>query len=139
MIGVIVAAHGTIGEALVRTALRVLPSATIVLSVGLDEQDTSETFEAKLHEAMHEVARELNDGASAGIILLTDMFGGTPSNVALTCHHTGKVEVVTGVNLPMLLKTLEIDKTTSLSAAATLISEAGHRAIISASTVLGSH
>ncbi len=130
MIGVVVAAHGNIADALVTTAQQVLSTASSAAAVCLVEHDTSESFAEKLGKAIEEV----DEGF--GVLLLTDMFGGTPSNVALASHCDGKVEVVMGVNLPMLLKALELEEGTNLGAAAIAVAEAGHRAINSAGAIL---
>jgi PTS system mannose-specific IIA component len=71
-----------------------------------------------------------------GVILLTDMFGGTPSNLAISMLREGKVEVLAGVNLPMLIKLAEARKDTSLSNAAQKAKEAGQRYIAIASQIL---
>ena len=72
----------------------------------------------------------------AGVILLTDMFGGTPSNLAISMLRDGKVEVLAGVNLPMLIKLAEARETASLEEAALKAKEAGQRYIAIASKIL---
>ena len=71
------------------------------------------------------------------MLVLTDMFGGTPSNVGLTLHQAGRVEVLTGANLPMLIKALQLSvKDLDLASAARQVRESGARAIAVASEVL---
>ena len=72
----------------------------------------------------------------AGVILLTDMFGGTPSNLAISMLQDGKVEVVAGVNLPMLIKLSEARETSSLEDASLKAKQAGQHYIAIASKIL---
>lgn len=131
MIGVVVAAHGDVADAFVKAAADVLDLDVPALAVGLRAEDTSDTYALRLRQAIKSAKSE------HGVLVLTDMFGGTPSNVSLTCHETGEVEVVTGVNLPMLLKALTLgDEEMSLSNAAAQVQTAGNRAITYASGVL---
>ncbi len=132
MIGIIVAAHGPLAPALVNTAKLVVPQAEAVVSVSVDPGDSSEQFDAKLNEAIAQLK------STDGVLVMTDMFGGSPSQVSMTKHNTGRVEVITGTSLPMLIKalqmsTLEVD----LFDAAKQIKQSGTRAIVIASEVLG--
>ena len=132
MIGIVVAAHGQLAEALVTTARLVVPNAEAVFSVSVETGDSSENFESKLDDAM----AKLSD--TSGVLVLTDMFGGTPSQVSMTKHHTGRVEVITGASLPMLIKALQVcAQEISLLDAAKQIKQSGTRAIVIASEVLG--
>ena len=132
MIGIIVAAHAPLAEALVSTARLVVPQAETTRSVSVQAGDSSEDFEARLGEALAEF-QDAN-----GVLVLTDMFGGTPSQVSMMKHHTGKIEVITGTSLPMLIKALQLStRDISLDEAASLIKESGNRAIVIASEVLG--
>ena len=132
MIGIIVAAHGELAQALVTTAKLVVPQAESVMSVSVESGDSSEKFENKLDEA---IARFKT---SDGVLVLTDMFGGTPSQVSMTKHNTGRVEVITGASLPMLIKALQIStQEIDLFEAGKQIKQSGTRAIVIASEVLG--
>ena len=71
-----------------------------------------------------------------GVIILTDMFGGTPSNLAISMLREGQVEVLAGVNLPMLIKLAEARRTVSLDEASLKAKEAGQRYIAIASRIL---
>ena len=97
MIGIVVAAHGDLATALVNTATGVVPGEPHPAAVAIFAGDDSATYEGRLYHAV-EAAEE-----GEGVLVLTDMFGGTPSNVGMTLYEPGKVEVLTGVNLPMLL------------------------------------
>jgi mannose PTS system EIIA component len=132
MIGVIVAAHGNLAEALVEAALLVVPEGRGVAAVGITVGDDSTSYEAKLRSAMQGIE------SGRGVLILTDMFGGTPSNIGLTLHQPGKVEVLTGANLPMLIRALQLSRRdVDLVTAAREVKEYGGRAIAVASEVLG--
>lgn len=102
MIGVIVAAHGTLAEALVDTALLVMREASQIVAVSILAKDDARSFETRLRESVASLQAD-----NQGVLLLTDMFGGSPSNIGMTLHAEGKVEILTGVNLPMLIKVLQ--------------------------------
>ena len=88
--------------------------------------------EGKLDEAIAKLK------SSNGVLVLTDMFGGTPSQVSMTKHNTGRVEVITGASLPMLIKALQIStQEIDLFEAGKQIKQSGTRAIVIASEVLG--
>lgn len=132
MIGVIVAAHGKLAESLVEAALMVVPGSEQVQAVGITAADDSIAYERRLRAAI-EAMRD-----SSGVLILTDMFGGSPSNIGLTLHHPGAVEVLTGANLPMLIRALQLRRgDLDLAAAAREVKEYGARAIAVASEVLG--
>jgi PTS system mannose-specific IIA component len=98
MIGIIVASHGELAHELVRTAERVVGEIARCVAVSVDKFATADEMQAGFQAAVDRV----DDGE--GILILTDMFGGTPANLGLSLLSEGKVEVLTGVNLPMLLK-----------------------------------
>lgn len=132
MIGIVVAAHGDLAEALLTTARSVFPASGPIEAVGITNQDDAAGYEARLQAAVENVQQ------GDGVVVLTDMFGGTPSNVGLTMHQPGRVEVLTGANLPMLIKAMQLStRGGSLEALAVSVKEYGHRAIAVASEVLG--
>lgn len=102
MIGLVVATHGDLARSLVGTARHVVPTEGHVAAVQIRAEDDAHSFEARFAAAVHEVS---SDG---GVLVLTDMFGGTPSNIGMTLHERGRVEVLTGVNLPMIIKVLQL-------------------------------
>lgn len=102
MYGVVVATHGLLGRALVETALEVVPQQAGVAWIHVTDKDRSNTYEARFRD----VVKEIGSGRK-GVLVLTDMFGGTPSNVAMMLHAPDAVEMVTGVNLPMIIKVLQ--------------------------------
>ena len=132
MIGVVVAAHGELAQALVATAQLVVSDPGPVQAVGIDGTDDTASYEARLQAAVQQVQQ-----AGNGVLVLTDMFGGTPANVGLTMHEPGTVEVLTGANLPMLIKALQLSRSDlALGTAARLVRESGTRAIAIATEVL---
>ena len=101
MIGILLITHGTLGESLIQTAIHVLNKRPArVRQLGVTAQDDP----LLLLPQAQVLVRELNDGD--GVLILTDMYGGTPSNMAAKLIVTGKVEAVAGVNLPMLIRAL---------------------------------
>lgn len=96
MIGIIVATHGDLGQELIRTAEQVVGKIDHCVALSMDDQrgDARARFAS--------AAGAVDDGD--GILILTDMLGGAPANLGLSMLAEGKVEVLTGVNLPMLIK-----------------------------------
>jgi PTS system mannose-specific IIA component len=99
MIGVIIATHGEFGNALLDTLRMILGDIEGIESLSLLSEDSMETFMAKMDKALNQV-----DPNAAGALVLVDMLGGTPFNVSVQLAQKRKIEVVTGVNLPMLIK-----------------------------------
>lgn len=97
MVGLVVATHGLLGEELLRTAAEIVGAIPGARAVSVSARQAMDAARAALGEAIHAVDQ------GEGALVLTDMFGGTPANLALTFLDE-KVEVITGVNLPMLLK-----------------------------------
>jgi mannose PTS system EIIA component len=130
MIGVVVVTHGQLATELVNSAETIvgdMPGFAAV-SIGWHE----DTEDAR-HEIEQAVARVDN---GAGVLILTDMFGGTPSNLAMSFLAQLRVEVITGVNLPMLIKLANLSDQTDLITAARDIREQGRNAIWVASDLL---
>lgn len=98
MIGLVVAAHQDLGPALVRAAEGIVGAMEQVAALSVNYEEDTAVAGARIEEAI----RRLDSGE--GVLVLTDMFGGTPTNLALPFLDPDRVEVVTGVNLPMLLK-----------------------------------
>ena len=130
MIGLVVAAHGQLAEELLRTAEGVCGALERARAVSVAASTAMEEARARLAEAIGAV----DDGE--GVLVLTDMFGGTPANLALTFLDE-RIEVVTGVNLPMLLKLSTCRaEGASLRDTAQLLSSYGQKNITLASDLL---
>jgi len=130
MIGVVVVSHGHLADEMVAAAEHVLGRQAQMRAVAIGPHDDMETRRGDILEAVRSV------DSGAGVIILTDMFGGTPSNLAISVIHHGAVEVVAGVNLPMLIKLGEVRDRMSLNEAALAAQDAGRRYIRVASVEL---
>ena len=129
MVGLIVATHGGLAEELLRTAEGIVGPVARASAVSVDSHTSVEEARARLATAIHRVGED-----GDGVLVLTDMFGGTPANLALTFLDE-QIEVVTGVNLPMLLK-LSGARAEGLKAAAELATVHGQKNITLASGLL---
>ena len=130
-VGIIVVAHADYGSAMLRTAEFILGTLSDCTSISVDiAQEVPETV-----RRLDDAAQRLDKGA--GVIILTDMFGGTPTNLALSLLGSHNVEVVTGVNLPMLLKVFTC-REQPLAELAKLAGEAGTKGIVVAGSMLRS-
>ena len=128
-VGIIVVSHADYGSAMLRTAEFILGPQSDCSSISVDiAHEVSETV-----RRLTDAAQRLDKGA--GVIILTDMFGGTPTNLALALLATHKVEVVTGANLPMLLKVFSA-REKNLEELAQLAGEAGSKGIVVAGNML---
>lgn len=130
MIGLLVVAHGQLADELVRVVRNIVPGDLPLAGLGID-------WNVDLAEArrrIEEILPRLDQGE--GVIIATDVFGGTPTNVAMAFFQPGKVEVVTGVNLPMLIKYTNLRTPMELPAAALMLAEKGRAAISAAGEIL---
>ena len=130
MIGILIVTHKELAEALIGVWDLILGRGEGVQAVSLDPNDPPEVSRQQIQRALAQV----NNGP--GVIILTDMLGGTPSNLALSFLKEGKVEVITGVNLPMLMKLPQIRQNTNLREAAQALKQSGQKGITVASEVL---
>lgn len=129
MIGVLLVTHGAFGEHLLHAAQTILGPQEGCAVVPVDD---TRPMDAVLEDIKNHV-RRLDRGS--GVLILTDMFGGTPSNLSLSLLLQEKVEVVSGVNLPLLLKALTC-RTGSLNQVALEAKSAGKQGILVAGEVL---
>ncbi len=130
MVGLVVAAHGNLAGELLRTAEGVVGKLERAMALSITAGSPMEAARTALGEAI----RSVDDGD--GVLVVTDMFGGTPANLALT-FLDGKIEVVTGVNLPMLLKLATCRaENMGLEATAQLLTAYGQKNITLASELL---
>jgi PTS system mannose-specific IIA component len=104
MIGILLVTHGRLAEELKTAALTIQPGIEQIVAVALDWSQVGEDASRRIAEGLEEADR--GDGA----VILTDMFGGTPTNLTLPFLKRDRVEIVTGVNLPMLLKCAALQK-----------------------------
>ena len=130
MIGLILVTHGRLAEEFVAATEHVVGSQRNMHAISIGPDDDIEQRRRDILAAVEAV----DDGA--GVILLTDMFGGTPSNLAISIMDQGRVEIIAGVNLPMLIKLASVRETESLEEAVASAQEAGRKYINVASTLL---
>ena len=130
-VGVVVVTHGQLATELVNSVEMIVGDLPHVAAVSIGWHDDADRAR---EEISHAIARVDNEEL-AGVLVLTDMFGGTPTNLAVTLV-TSRVEVITGVNLPMLLKLARPQKPTDLASLARDMREHGRNAIWVASELL---
>ena len=130
MIGVLITTHGNLGRELIKAAELIKGPLSDISHVSVDQTKDVEDIKKEIGNAI----KKLDKGR--GVLVLTDLFGGTPSNISLSFMKEEKVEVLTGVNLPMLLKLSEIKENMSLREFACFIKEYGQKNISLASEIL---
>ena len=130
MIGVLITTHGNLGSELIKAAELIRGSLKGIVPISVDQTKGVEDLKKEISAAI----KKLDQGQ--GILILTDLFGGTPSNISLSFMKKGKVEVITGVNLPMLLKLPDIREGMSLTEFAQNIKDYGIKNISLASEIL---
>lgn len=131
MIGALIVTHGNLANELLNAARKIESTDVVIEAVPLEWTDSVDEAREKIRVALDRV------GTDGGVIIFTDMFGGTPSNISLSFLEKDRVEIITGVNLPMVVKfaTLQQDGK-DLTAVAHTISEKGSKAIRVASELL---
>jgi PTS system mannose-specific IIA component len=130
MIGMVLVTHGRLASEFIAALEHVVGAQTQIAAVCIGPEDDMEQRRQDILHCINEV--DSGDGA----VLLTDMFGGTPSNLAISVMDRGKVEVIAGVNLPMLIKLASLRQTEGLERAVLGAQEAGRKYINVASQLL---
>jgi PTS system mannose-specific IIA component len=130
MIGMVLVTHGRLAAEFIAALEHVVGPQTHIAAVCIGAEDDMERRRQDILQAIGEV------DAGKGVVLLTDMFGGTPSNLAISVMDKAKVEVIAGINLPMLIKLASLRETESLAAAVRGAQEAGRKYINVASQLL---
>ena len=128
--GLLVVTHGRLADEMEKAARRIVGDLPRLASISLDWDDDVADARRRIEEG---IARVAVDGR---VLILTDMFGGTPSNVALSLLEPGRVDVVTGVNLPMLIKFANLHSVDGFDETVRRIAQQGRDAIQVASQVL---
>ena len=131
MIGLVLVTHGQLAAEFVRAMEHVVGPQEAIEAICIGPEDDMEARRADIAQAVAAVDR------GRGVILLTDLFGGTPSNLAISLMEPGRVEVIAGVNLPMLIRLEGARKMMKVQAAVAAAREAGRQYISVASEVLG--
>ncbi|MET3826773.1 MULTISPECIES: PTS sugar transporter subunit IIA [Sphingomonas] len=131
MIGLVLVTHGRLADEFVTAMEHVVGKQERVATVCIGPEDDMEERRNDIATAIGQV------DAGRGVILLTDLFGGTPSNLAISLLERGRIEVIAGINLPMLIRLESARKTMKVVDAVAAAREAGRKYISVASEVLG--
>lgn len=123
MIGLVIATHANLGSEILLATEMIIGTLSQAQAVGIRKEDSVEEIRAAVAGAIDAVS------ANDGVIVMTDMFGGTPSNISLAFLEPGRVEVLTGVNLPMVLKFFNSQEGLSLAELALLLQSYGQQGI----------
>ena len=129
-VGGVILSHGQMANELLAAAETVLGAIDGVSAVSIGWHDDVEIARAELERAISTVER------GKGVLLLTDLFGGTTTNIAAMFHTAGKIEILTGVNLPMVVKLVQQDEAADLTEIARQVLQAGREGIYLAGELL---
>jgi PTS system mannose-specific IIA component len=129
-IGVVIVTHYRLGDEFLQALRLIVPDAPEFYAVAIEPTQSVEEMRSRIATALEAADR------GEGVLVLTDMFGGTPSNISLSFLSEHHVEVVTGVNLPMLIKLATLSESKSLEDLAAFIKQYGQRNISVASELL---
>ena len=129
-IGGVIVSHGQVANELVAAAEAVVGDLEHITAVSIGWHDDVEMAKSEIEQAIARVS------SGSGVLLLTDMFGGTPTNIAAMFLELGKVEIITGVNLPMVIKVASNTKEISLADLAREVESQGKDAICRAGELL---
>jgi PTS system mannose-specific IIA component len=131
MVGIVIVTHCRLGQALIEAAEFILGEPLEgVEAVSIDLKENATLLRNKISTAVKKVDRK------DGVLILTDMFGGTPSNLSYSFLEEGKIEVISGVNLPMLIRSVNSRKDRTISNLAELVETFGKKSISLASGIL---
>jgi PTS system mannose-specific IIA component len=130
MIGILLLTHGPLGHAILETLEGIVGEQEQISCIAICTGDDAEVKRDELHKTIDTL------NTSKGVVILTDMFGGTPSNLAMSALGLKPIEVIAGINLPMLIKLVEDRKIFPLQEAAQRAFDAGRKYIQIASTLL---
>lgn len=129
MIGVIIVTHGDLGNQLVKTSEAIVGVQKAVVSLSLLPEEGIADLKRKIAGALDDL------NAEDGVIIFTDMIGGTPTNTSLSFAQREKLEVITGVNLPMLLAFFSSREMMSLDELSRKLCQTGHKSIFNAKKI----
>lgn len=131
MIGIVIVTHSQLGDALIEAAEFIIgnrPDALV--SVSIDLTESAEVLRTRIHEGIKKVQ------SKDGVLILTDMFGGTPSNLSYSFLEEGRIEVISGVNLPILIQAANTRSKMDLNTLAVKLEQFGKKSISLASSIL---
>ncbi|MBW2434924.1 MAG: PTS fructose transporter subunit IIA [Deltaproteobacteria bacterium] len=131
MIGIVIVTHSQLGDALIEAAEFIIgnrPEALV--SVSIDLTESAEVLRTRINQGIKKVQ------SKEGVLILTDMFGGTPSNLSYSFLEEGRIEVISGVNLPILIQAANTRSKMDLNTLAVHLEEFGKKSISLASNIL---
>jgi len=132
MIGGIIISHGKLAEELLNALTIILGEAVNIEAISIGWYDDVEDSKKKINQSIKQVNQK------NGVLIFTDMFGGTPSNLSFSFLKDNRVEIITGVNLPMLIKFVSLQRSHNLKDVARKVVEQGKKNIHLASALLES-
>lgn len=132
MIGGIIVSHGRLAEELLNALTIILGEAPNIEAISIGWYDDMEDSKKKINQSLKRVDQK------NGVVVFTDMFGGTPSNLSFSFLRDNQVEIITGVNLPMLIKFVSLQRSNNLKEVAKRVVEQGKKNIHLASALLSS-
>ena len=132
MIGGIIVSHGKLAEEILNALTIILGEAPNIEAISIGWYDDVEDSKKKISQSLKRVDQK------SGIVIFTDMFGGTPSNLSFSFLKDNQVEIITGVNLPMLIKFVSLQRSNNLREVAKKVVEQGKKNIHLASALLNS-
>jgi len=131
MIGILIVTHCQLGQALIEAAEFILGSKPeLTASVSIDINENADKLREKIAEGIKTVDQK------EGVLIITDMFGGTPSNLSYSFLEEGHIEVISGANLPILIKAVNSRKKKDLNELASIVEAYGKKSISLASGIL---
>ncbi len=132
MIGGIIVSHGRLAEEILNALTIILGEASNIEAISIGWYDDVEDSKKKINQSLKRVDQK------NGVVVFTDMFGGTPSNLSFSFLKDNQVEIITGVNLPMLIKFVSLQRSNNLKEVAKKVVEQGKKNIHLASALLSS-
>ena len=132
MIGGIIVSHGRLAEELLNALTIILGEAPNIEAISIGWYDDVEDSKKKISQCLKRVDQK------NGVIIFTDMFGGTPSNLSFSFLKENQVEIITGINLPMLIKFVSLQRSNNLKDVSKKVVDQGKKNIHLASALLGS-
>ncbi|MGD8656598.1 MAG: PTS fructose transporter subunit IIA [Desulfobacterales bacterium] len=131
MIGIVIVTHSQLGDALIEAAEFIIgKKSEALVSVSIDLNESADVLRAKIAKGIKKVK------SKDGVLILTDMFGGTPSNLSYSFLEEGQIEVISGVNLPILIQAVNTRKKMDLDKLAVKLEKFGKKSISLASSIL---
>ncbi|MDD8021450.1 MAG: PTS sugar transporter subunit IIA [Acidobacteriota bacterium] len=132
MIGGVIVSHGKLAEELLNAVIIILGEAPNIEAISIGWYDDVEESKKKISQSLKKVDQK------NGVIIFTDMFGGTPSNLSFSFLADNKVEIITGVNMPMLIKFVSLQRNNNLKEVAKKVADQGKKNIHLVSSLLNS-